>query len=62
MMFYLTTLGLSRFLKEEASKYDEDSDQQTLMAIDSSKTYDYLCGNYVMNGSMAIIKRDGSKR
>ncbi|KAL6552841.1 hypothetical protein OROHE_008205 [Orobanche hederae] len=50
MMFYLTTLGLSRFLKEDAPKYDEDSDQQTLMAIDAWKTSDYLCRNYVMNG------------
>ncbi|KAL6586453.1 hypothetical protein OROMI_001441 [Orobanche minor] len=49
-MFYLTTLGLSRFLKEDAPKYNEESDQQTLMAIDAWKTTEYLCRNYVMNG------------
>ncbi|KAL6581162.1 hypothetical protein OROMI_007085 [Orobanche minor] len=55
MMFYLTTLGLSRFLKEEAPKNDEDSDQQTLVAIDAWKTSDYLCRNYMMNGLADLL-------
>ncbi|KAL6499593.1 hypothetical protein OROGR_027503 [Orobanche gracilis] len=42
MMFYLTTLGLSRFLKENPPEYDEHSEKQTLMVVDAWKTSDYL--------------------
>nr|XP_048319503.1 uncharacterized protein LOC125418864 [Ziziphus jujuba var. spinosa] len=50
MLFYLTTLGLARFLIEDEPPSDEKSDKETLMAVDAWKNFDYLCQNYVLNG------------
>nr|XP_048320125.1 uncharacterized protein LOC125419077 [Ziziphus jujuba var. spinosa] len=50
MLFYLTTLGLARFLIEDEPPSDEKSDKETLMAVDAWKNSDYLYWNYVLNG------------
>ncbi|XP_060672709.1 uncharacterized protein LOC132803523 [Ziziphus jujuba] len=50
MLFYLTTLGLARFLIEDEPPSDEKSDKKTLMAVDAWKNSDYLCRNYILNG------------
>jgi hypothetical protein len=50
MLFYLTTLNMSRYLKEEAPKVTTDSDMQTVYAADAWKHADYICRNYVLNG------------
>ena len=50
MLFYLTTLNLSRFLSEDAPKLPEGlTDAQAVNAIDAWKHSDFLCRNYVMN-------------
>ena len=50
MLFYLTTLNLTRFLMEEAPKLKEDEhDIQVISAVDAWKHYDILCRNYIMN-------------
>ena len=50
MLFYLTTLNLARFLKEEALKLNEDEhDIQVISVVDAWKYFDFLCRNYVMN-------------
>ena len=50
MLFYLTTLNLARFLTEEAPKLKEDErDIQVISVVDTSKHFDFLCRNYVMN-------------
>ena len=50
MLFYLTTLNLSRFLSEDAPKLPEGlTDAQAVSAIDAWKHSDFLCRNYVMN-------------
>ena len=50
MFFYLTTLNLARFLKEEALKLNEDEhDIQVIGVVDAWKHSDFLCRNYVMN-------------
>ena len=50
MLFYLTTLNLTRFLTEEAPKLKEDEgDIQVISAVDAWKHSDFLCRNYVMN-------------
>ncbi|XP_015895329.1 uncharacterized protein LOC107429192 [Ziziphus jujuba] len=50
MLFYLTTLGLARFLTEDAPPSSEESDRETLMVVDVWKNSNYLCRNYVLNG------------
>nr|XP_027122051.1 uncharacterized protein LOC113738993 [Coffea arabica] len=50
MLFYLTTLNLSRFLSEDAPKLPEGlTDAQAVSAINAWKHSDFLCRNYVMN-------------
>ena len=50
MLFYLTTLNLTRFLTEEAPKLKEDKhDIQVINVGDAWKHYDFLCKSYVMN-------------
>nr|XP_048331246.1 uncharacterized protein LOC125422879 [Ziziphus jujuba var. spinosa] len=55
MLFYLTTLGLARFLTENAPPSSEESDKETLMAVDVWKNSNYLCQNYVLNGLSGSI-------
>ncbi|GKE06784.1 F-box domain containing protein [Tanacetum coccineum] len=55
MFFYLTTLGLARFLKETAPQVEppaegQSSDAQAMQAVEAWKHPDFLCHNYVLNG------------
>ncbi|XP_073137594.1 uncharacterized protein [Henckelia pumila] len=51
MLFYLTTLNLSRFLKEDPPVVVEgDSDTQRRTAVDAWNHSDFLCRNYILNG------------
>ena len=50
MLFYLTTLNLTRLLTEDALKLKEDEhDIQVVSAMDSWKHSEFLYRNYVMN-------------
>ena len=51
MLFYLTTLNLTKFLRETVPKLDEnETDQEKFMAIDAWKHGDFLCRNYILGG------------
>ncbi|GKE90069.1 hypothetical protein Tco_1567544, partial [Tanacetum coccineum] len=55
MFFYLTTLGLARFLKETAPQVKppaegQSSNAQDVQAVEAWKHLDFLCHNYVLNG------------
>ena len=51
MLFYLTTLNLVRFLKEDApSVPEDDTDTQKRTAYDAWGHSDFLCRNYILNG------------
>jgi hypothetical protein len=50
MMFYLTYLGLARFLTESPPSPEGESDAQTLVAVQAWNHSEYLCRNYVLNG------------
>ncbi|KAK6131280.1 hypothetical protein DH2020_034976 [Rehmannia glutinosa] len=51
MLFYVMTLGLSRFLKEDTLAVgDEESDNERRIAVDVWHNSDFLCRNYVLNG------------
>ncbi|KZV37141.1 hypothetical protein F511_15061 [Dorcoceras hygrometricum] len=50
MLFYLTTLSLSRFLIEEPPVVTEgDTDTQRRTAVDAWNHSDFLCRNYILN-------------
>ncbi|GJT30409.1 hypothetical protein Tco_0910684 [Tanacetum coccineum] len=53
--FYLTTLGLTQFLKETAPQVEppvegQSSNAQVVQAVEAWKHSDFLCHNYVLNG------------
>ena len=51
MLFYLTTLNLARFVKENAPALSEDeTDRQAIAAVEAWKHSDFLCRNYILNG------------
>ncbi|GJS07096.1 hypothetical protein Tco_0363892 [Tanacetum coccineum] len=55
MFFYLTTLGLARFLKETVPQVEppaegQSSNAQVVQAVEAWKHSDFLCHNYVLNG------------
>nr|GEW30245.1 hypothetical protein [Tanacetum cinerariifolium] len=55
MFFYLTTLGLARFLKETIPQVEppvegQSSNAQAMQAVETWKHSDFLCHNYVLNG------------
>ncbi|KAK6161365.1 hypothetical protein DH2020_004746 [Rehmannia glutinosa] len=52
MLFYLTTLGLSRFLKDDppTAVGDEEVDNNRRIAVDVWHNSDFLCHNYALNG------------
>ena len=51
MLFYLTTLSLASFLREDAPIVAEgEQDRQRLIAVQSWKDRDFLCWNYILNG------------
>ncbi|GKD77086.1 hypothetical protein Tco_1339707 [Tanacetum coccineum] len=57
MFFYLTTLGLARFLKETVPQVEppaegQSSNAQAVQAVEAWKHSDFLCHNYVLNGLM----------
>lgn len=51
VLFYLTTLGIAKFLTGDPLKLKEDeTDSQVIIALDAWKHSEYLCCNYVING------------
>nr|GEY39851.1 uncharacterized protein [Tanacetum cinerariifolium] len=55
MFFYLTTLGLARFLKETVLQVEpptegQSSNAQAVQAVEAWKHSYFLCHNYVLNG------------
>ncbi|XP_057489383.1 uncharacterized protein LOC130775236 [Actinidia eriantha] len=51
MLFYLTTLGLAKYLQEEAPTLSEaEQDPTTVTAVQAWKHGDFLCKNYILNG------------
>ena len=51
MLFYLTTLNLARFLREDAPILKEDeAARQVVAAVDAWKHANFLCRNFVLNG------------
>ncbi|GJV11833.1 pol polyprotein, partial [Tanacetum coccineum] len=55
MFFYLTTLGLARFLKETVPQVEppaegQSSNEQAVQAVEAWKHSEFLCRNYVLNG------------
>ena len=49
MLFYLTTINLYHFLKEETPVVTPESDMQTVYAADAWKHANYICQNYVLS-------------
>ena len=51
MLFYLTTLNLEKFLREDASICSEnEADRQVVVMVDAWKHSDFLCKNYILDG------------
>ena len=51
MLFYLTTLNLAKFLREDAPICSEnEANCQVVVAVDAWKHPDFLCKNYILNG------------
>ena len=51
MLFYLTTLNLAKFLREDAPVCSENgADHQVVAAVDAWKHSVFLCKNYIFNG------------
>ncbi|KAL7238197.1 hypothetical protein ACSBR2_004318 [Camellia fascicularis] len=51
MLFYLTTLNLVCFLRQDAPILkDDETDRQVVAAVDACKHTDFLCRNYTLNG------------
>ena len=51
MLFYLTTLNLAKFLREDALVCSEnEADRQVVAAVDAWKHFDFICKNYILNG------------
>ncbi|GKB58086.1 hypothetical protein Tco_0914272 [Tanacetum coccineum] len=65
MFFYLTTLGLARFLKETVPQVEPPAEGQSsnAQAVKAWKHSDFLCHNYVLNGSAPeLVKRETDTR
>ena len=51
MLFYLTTLNLACFLREDAPALKEnETDKQVVVVMKAWKHVDFLCHNYLLNG------------
>ena len=51
MFFYLTTLCLQRFTREDASEVPEGtSDKDRFVIVEAWKYSDFLCRNYILSG------------
>ena len=48
MLFYLATLSLAKFLREDPPALVEGETSNT--AVDTWKILDFLCRNYILNG------------
>ncbi|XP_060667883.1 uncharacterized protein LOC132799606 [Ziziphus jujuba] len=57
ILFYLTILGLAKYLTEDALLSEKESDRETLMAVDAWNNSDHLCRNYVLNGLSDALYR-----
>ncbi|GJY34361.1 retrovirus-related pol polyprotein from transposon TNT 1-94 [Tanacetum coccineum] len=57
MFFYLTTLGLARFLKETMPQVEPHAEGQSsnAQAVEAWKHSDFLCHNYVLNGLIDLL-------
>ena len=64
MLFYLTTLNLARFLKEDPPSVREDKvDVQVFNVVEAWKHFDFLCQNYVLKGLLdELYNVYGSKK
>ena len=51
MLFYLTTLNLARFLREDNPICNEnETNRQVIATVDEWKHSDFLCKSYILNG------------
>ena len=51
MLFYLTTLGLAKYLTEDPPQVDElEPDATKVEALTAWKGSDFICKNYILNG------------
>ena len=56
MLFYLTTLNLTKFLYEDAPNLKENEiDRQVVVVVDAWKRADFLCKNYILNGLVSTL-------
>ena len=50
MLFYLTTLNLTRVLYEDAPMLKEgETDKQVQAVVEAWNHFDFLCKNYILN-------------
>jgi len=51
MLFYITTLNLTKFLTKKVLKWLDDESNPTFMAAMNAWNYSYfMCSNYILNG------------
>ncbi|GKE38844.1 hypothetical protein Tco_1462249 [Tanacetum coccineum] len=68
MFFYLTTFNLARFLNETAPQVGppnegQPSNAQAVQAVEAWKHSDFLCHNYVLNGSAPeLVKKEADTK
>ena len=48
MFFYLTTLHLAKFLREDSP--EPETDRDSVLAVDAWTQGDFLCRSYILNG------------
>ena len=56
MLFYLTTLSLQKFIKEEVPNLNEQvPEKDRFLMIEAWKYSDFLCRNYILSGLDDIL-------
>jgi hypothetical protein len=59
MLFYLTTLGLARFLTEDVPTPKEgqppEKNKEIFLAIEACMNSDFLCQNYILNSLNDVL-------
>ena len=56
MLFYLTTLNLTKFLYEDAPNLKENEiDRQVVAIVDAWKHADFLCKSYILNRLVSTL-------
>ena len=56
MLFYLTTLNLTKFLYEDAPNLKENEiDRQVVVVVDAWKHADFLCKSYILNRLVSTL-------